>query len=95
MPVAETTSRPFSLEPDVKSLSLADAGRNRTEWAERSMPVLRQIKGVRGRFETPDPLKSQVLRKIRLQNCGNCQALVFTRFDDAVIHCRRATILAE
>mgnify|MGYP001598714355 CR=1 FL=1 len=29
---------------DVKDLSLADGGRNRTEWAERSMQVLRQVK---------------------------------------------------
>ena len=27
---------------DIKDLSLADEGRRRTEWAERSMPVLRQ-----------------------------------------------------
>jgi adenosylhomocysteinase len=53
MPVAETTARPFSLDPDVKSLSLADAGRNRTEWAQRSMPVLRQI---RERFAKERPL---------------------------------------
>jgi adenosylhomocysteinase len=53
MPVAETTTRPFSLEPDVKSLSLADGGRNRTEWAERSMPVLRTIKE---RFAKERPL---------------------------------------
>jgi adenosylhomocysteinase len=53
MPVAETTTRQFSLEPDVKSLSLADGGRNRTEWAERSMPVLRTIKE---RFAKERPL---------------------------------------
>jgi adenosylhomocysteinase len=29
---------------DVKDLSLAEAGRRRTEWAERSMQVLRQVK---------------------------------------------------
>ena len=29
---------------DVRDLALADAGRVRTEWAERSMPVLRQIR---------------------------------------------------
>jgi adenosylhomocysteinase len=34
-------------------LSLADAGRDRTEWAERSMPVLRQIKE---RFAKERPL---------------------------------------
>jgi adenosylhomocysteinase len=38
---------------DVKSLDLADAGRARTEWAERSMPVLRLI---RERFAVERPL---------------------------------------
>jgi adenosylhomocysteinase len=28
---------------DVKDLSLAEQGRRRTEWAERSMQVLRQV----------------------------------------------------
>jgi adenosylhomocysteinase len=40
-------------EHDVKDLSLADQGRRRTEWAERSMPVLRQI---RARFSKERPL---------------------------------------
>src|SRR5579862_6416435 len=48
MPVAEA-----SQEFDVKSLSLADAGRQRAEWAERSMQVLRQI---RERFAKERPL---------------------------------------
>jgi adenosylhomocysteinase len=39
---------------DVKDLSLADEGKRRTEWAERSMPVLRQI---RTRFAQEQPLK--------------------------------------
>lgn len=39
---------------DIKSLELADAGRQRTEWAERSMPVLRQI---RERFSRERPLR--------------------------------------
>jgi adenosylhomocysteinase len=38
---------------DVKDLALADGGRGRTEWAERSMPVLRQI---RARFADERPL---------------------------------------
>ncbi|HJR42261.1 MAG TPA: adenosylhomocysteinase [Gemmatimonadaceae bacterium] len=38
---------------DVKELALADEGRKRTEWAERSMPVLRQI---RERFAKERPL---------------------------------------
>jgi adenosylhomocysteinase len=39
---------------DVKDLTLADEGKRRTEWSERSMPVLRQI---RGRFAKEQPLK--------------------------------------
>ena len=38
---------------DVKDLALADEGRRRTEWAERSMPVLRQL---RARFGRERPL---------------------------------------
>jgi len=38
---------------DIKDLALADAGRRRTEWAERSMPVLRQL---RERFKREQPL---------------------------------------
>jgi adenosylhomocysteinase len=38
---------------DIKSLDLADEGRRRTEWAERAMPVLRQI---RERFAREQPL---------------------------------------
>ena len=38
---------------DVRDLALADQGRMRTEWAERSMPVLRQI---RDRFAEQRPL---------------------------------------
>ena len=43
---------------DVKDLKLADEGRRRTEWAEQSMPVLRQI---RARFEKEQPLKGRKL----------------------------------
>src|SRR3954465_8750619 len=39
---------------DVKALALADEGKRRTEWAERSMPVLRQIGA---RFAKEQPLK--------------------------------------
>jgi adenosylhomocysteinase len=39
---------------DIKDIALADEGRRRTEWAERSMPVLRQI---RARFAKERPLK--------------------------------------
>ncbi|MGA2384184.1 MAG: adenosylhomocysteinase [Gemmatimonadales bacterium] len=43
---------------DVKDLSLADEGRRRVEWAERSMPVLRLI---RERFAKERPLKGHRL----------------------------------
>ncbi|MGI9040486.1 MAG: adenosylhomocysteinase [Gemmatimonadales bacterium] len=39
---------------DVKNLELADEGKRRTEWSERSMPVLRQI---RARFAKERPLE--------------------------------------
>ncbi len=46
---------------DVKDLNLAEGGRRRIEWAEREMPVLRQI---RERFEKEKPLKG-----VRLSAC--------------------------
>jgi len=46
---------------DIKDLTLADEGKRRTEWAERSMPVLRQI---RARFA-----KEQPLRGLKLSAC--------------------------
>jgi adenosylhomocysteinase len=42
------------MDHDVKDLSLADAGRLKIEWADRDMPVLRQI---RERFAAQKPLK--------------------------------------
>jgi adenosylhomocysteinase len=48
-------------EYDVKDLSLADAGRERIEWAEREMPVLRLI---RERFAEEKPLQG-----IRIAAC--------------------------
>jgi adenosylhomocysteinase len=43
---------------DIKDIALADEGKRRTEWAERSMPVLRQI---RARFAKEQPLKGTKL----------------------------------
>jgi adenosylhomocysteinase len=43
----------MGIDYDVKDLKLAAAGRQRIEWADRSMPVLRQI---RERFEREKPL---------------------------------------
>src|SRR4029434_4768001 len=49
------------VEYDVKNLSLANEGRLKIEWAEQSMPVLRQV---RERFTHEQPLKG-----IRLGAC--------------------------
>jgi adenosylhomocysteinase len=56
MPVQTATAK-----YDIKDLALADEGKRRTEWAERSMPVLRQI---RARFAADRPLKG-----IKLSAC--------------------------
>ncbi len=52
-----TTTAPHTAS-DVKDLSQADLGRRRTEWAERSMPVLRQL---RERFAKEQPLAGRRL----------------------------------
>jgi len=49
------------VESHIKDLSLADKGKNRVEWAEAEMPVLRQI---RERFERDRPLEG-----LRLSSC--------------------------
>ena len=46
---------------DVKDLSLAEAGRQRIEWASREMPVMKLI---RGRFAAEKPLKD-----VRISAC--------------------------
>ncbi|MBN1680462.1 MAG: adenosylhomocysteinase [Anaerolineae bacterium] len=51
----------MTVEHDVRDLSLATGGRYRIEWAERDMPVLRQI---RERFEKEKPLQG-----VRLSAC--------------------------
>jgi adenosylhomocysteinase len=43
----------FSMEYDIKDINLAPQGKQRIEWADREMPVLRLI---RERFETEKPL---------------------------------------
>jgi adenosylhomocysteinase len=48
----------MSAQGHVKDAKLAEQGVNRIEWAEREMPVLRQIKA---RFEREKPLKSKRL----------------------------------
>jgi adenosylhomocysteinase len=55
------TVQTASAKYDIKDLTLADEGKRRTEWAERSMPVLRQI---RARFARERPLKG-----IKLSAC--------------------------
>ncbi|GAC1687939.1 MAG: adenosylhomocysteinase [Gemmatimonadaceae bacterium] len=56
--MATTTTSAPKVSPtatacDIRDIALADGGKNRTEWAERSMPVLRSI---RERFATERPL---------------------------------------
>src|SRR5256885_16593134 len=46
----------MSAQGHVKDPKLADSGVNRIEWAEREMPVLRQI---RARFERERPLRGK------------------------------------
>ena len=38
------TSTAIDAAHDIRDITLADEGKRRTEWAERSMPVLRQIR---------------------------------------------------
>jgi adenosylhomocysteinase len=49
------------INADIKDINLAEGGRRRIEWAEREMPVLRQI---RERFAKEKPLKG-----VRLSAC--------------------------
>jgi adenosylhomocysteinase len=55
--MSETATRTKSTN-DIKDIRLADEGRRRTEWAERSMPVLRQL---RERFARERPLAGKRL----------------------------------
>src|SRR5512145_198742 len=55
--MSETATR-AKASNDIKDIQLADEGRRRTEWAERSMPVLRQI---RERFARERPLQGRRL----------------------------------
>ena len=54
--VKRTTTGAPRVDHDVRDLGLADSGRDRTEWAERSMPVLRSI---RERFAREKPLQGK------------------------------------
>lgn len=56
-----TEMKPKTALSDIKDKSLASKGKDRIEWAERSMPVLRQIKE---RFQKEKPLKG-----IRISAC--------------------------
>ncbi len=55
------------VEHDVKNLGLAAEGRLKIEWAEQSMPVLRQV---RERFAKEQPLKG--LRSRRAAPRSRC-----------------------
>ncbi|MFH1114295.1 MAG: adenosylhomocysteinase [Pseudomonadota bacterium] len=59
---------------DIKDLSLAEAGKNRIEWAERTMPVLRMI---RDRFRKEKPLNGVILAAC-LHVTTETAALVYT-----------------
>ena len=54
------------MDYDIKDIQLAEKGRLRIEWAEKSMDVLRSIKE---RFEAEKPLKG--LRPLRLPSCDH------------------------
>src|SRR5256714_6784592 len=57
--MSETATRGGSKATnDIKDIRFADEGRRRTEWAERSMPVLRQL---RERFTRERPLAGKKL----------------------------------
>jgi adenosylhomocysteinase len=56
--VTPSESATMSAQGHVKDAKLAEQGVNRIEWAEREMPVLRQI---RARFERERPLKGKRL----------------------------------
>ena len=56
--MSETATRGAKATNDIKDIRLAEEGRRRTEWAERSMPVLRQI---RERFTRERPLTGKRL----------------------------------
>lgn len=49
------------MDYDIKDINLATEGKRRIEWAERDMPVLRQV---RERFEREQPLKGKVLAAV-------------------------------
>ncbi len=51
------------IRSDIKDITLADEGKKRIEWAEREMPVLRQI---RQRFEQEKPLQG-----VRMVACAH------------------------
>jgi adenosylhomocysteinase len=55
--MSETATK-AKVSNDIKDIRLADEGRRRTEWAERSMPVLRQL---RERFTRERPLEGKRL----------------------------------
>jgi S-adenosylhomocysteine hydrolase len=58
----------ISMEYDIKDINLAPQGKQRIEWADREMPVLRLI---RERFEAEKPLEGVKLSSLRAHNDGN------------------------
>ncbi len=49
------------MDSDIKNIALAPEGKKRIEWAERDMPVLRQV---RARFEKEQPFKGKTLAAV-------------------------------
>ena len=49
------------MEYDIKDINLAPQGKQRIEWADREMPVLRLI---RERFEAEKPLDGRQARRL-------------------------------
>ena len=52
----------LSMQYDIKDINLAPQGKQRIEWADREMPVLRLI---RERFEKEKPLDGRQARRLR------------------------------
>ncbi len=73
-----------SAEYDVRDLGLAEIGRKRIEWADRQMPVLRNI---RERFATELPLKGQRLGACLHITCETANLLRALKAGGAEVFC--------
>ncbi len=73
-----------SAEHDVRDLGLAEIGRKRIEWADRQMPVLRNI---RERFAKEQPLKGQRLGACLHITCETANLLRALKAGGAEVFC--------